>query len=97
MMNYFNRNNFPTYLLNVISIKPIDPDFIAIKKEVEGIENLYYSYFLPYNLQIKELKGRKDKVINIDNLLLLMKTVKIIFLKKVITLLKWIIKNARKK
>ena len=69
MMNYFNRNNFPTYLLNVISIKPIDPDFIAIKKEVEGIENLYYSYFV-FDIDkkelIKEINSHLENVISVS-------------------------------
>jgi hypothetical protein len=69
MMNYYNRNNFPTYLLNVISIKAIDPDFVAINKEVESIENLYYSYFvfeIDKKELIKEINNNLENVINLS-------------------------------
>ena len=68
IMNYVNRDNFPNYLLNVISIKSIDPDFISINKEVENIENLYYSYFV-FDIDkkelIKEINNNLENVINI--------------------------------
>ena len=54
IMNYHNRNTFPNYLLNVISIKSIDPDFTSVNKEVETIEKLYYSYFV-FEIDKKEL------------------------------------------
>ena len=54
LMNYINREKFPEYLLNVISIKPIDPDFIAVNEEVKNIENLYQSYFI-FDIEKKKL------------------------------------------
>ena len=67
-MNYNNKNIFPTYLLNVINIKLIDPDFIAIKKEVENIEQLYYSYFtfdIDKKELIKEINNNLENVLNL--------------------------------
>ena len=67
-MNYYNRNTLPTYLLNVISIKSIDPDFTSINKEVENIEHLYYSYFI-FDIDktelIKEVNNNLENVIHL--------------------------------
>ena len=69
IMNFYNKDNFPNYLLNVISIKSIDPDFIAINKEVESMEKLYYSYFV-FDIDkkelIKEINNNLENVINLS-------------------------------
>ena len=69
-MNYTNKNIPPNYLLNVISIKSIDPDFIAVNKEVESIEKLYYSYFI-FEIDKKELVKEINN--NLENVLTLTK------------------------
>ena len=67
-MNYNNKNNFPNYLIKVILIKPIDPDFINVNKEVENIEDLYYSYYI-FEIDKKELlKELNNFLENIINL-----------------------------
>ena len=69
-MHYTIKDVLPNYLLNVISIKSIDPDFIAVNKEVESIEKLYNSYFI-FEIDKKELVKEINN--NLENVIVLTK------------------------
>ena len=69
-MHYTIKDVLPNYLLNVISIKTIDPDFIAVNKEVESIEKLYNSYFI-FEIDKKELVKEINN--NLENVIVLTK------------------------